>query len=101
PRAFVHFARWLVDGRIDVVHGHSSHHPRPLEIYRGRPILYGCGDLINDYEGIGGHREFRDDVRLLYFATVDARSRELRGLRLVPVQARRMRLERASKHDGE
>ncbi|MEV7647292.1 CapA family protein [Arthrobacter sp. NPDC089319] len=101
PRGHVRFARWLVDGGIDVVHGHSSHHPRPLEIYRGRPIFYGCGDLINDYEGIGGHKEFRDDFRLLYFATLDAGSRELRELHLVPVQARRMRLERASKHDGE
>ncbi|MGW6173719.1 CapA family protein [Arthrobacter sp. NPDC055138] len=101
PDGHVRFARWLVDGGIDVVHGHSSHHPRPLEIYRGRPILYGCGDLINDYEGIGGYQQFRDDLRLLYFATHDARSRELRGLRLVPVRARRMRLERASKHDGE
>ncbi|MGM0930047.1 MAG: CapA family protein [Actinomycetota bacterium] len=101
PRGHVRFARWLVDGGIDVVHGHSSHHPRPLEIYRGRPILYGCGDLINDYEGIGGHQQFRDDVRLLYFATLDARSRELRELRLVPVRARRMRLERATTDDGE
>ncbi|MFT4469365.1 CapA family protein [Arthrobacter sulfonylureivorans] len=101
PPGHVRFARWLVDGGIDVVHGHSSHHPRPLEIYRGHPIFYGCGDLINDYEGIGGYREFRDSLRLLYFATLDARSRELTELRLVPVEARRMRLERASKNDGE
>jgi poly-gamma-glutamate capsule biosynthesis protein CapA/YwtB (metallophosphatase superfamily) len=101
PHGQVRFARRLVDGGIDVVHGHSSHHPRPLEIYRGRPILYGCGDLINDYEGIGGYQQFRDDLRLLYFATLDVSSRELRELRLVPVRARRMRLERVTTDDGD
>ena len=49
---------------MHVVHGHSSHHPRPLEIYRGKPVLYGCGDLINDYEGIGGYERFHDELRL-------------------------------------
>ena len=39
-------------GGIDVVHGHSSHHPRPIEVYQRRLILYGCGDFIDDYEGI-------------------------------------------------
>ena len=34
------------------MHGHSSHHPRPIEVYRGKLILYGCGDLVDDYEGI-------------------------------------------------
>jgi poly-gamma-glutamate synthesis protein (capsule biosynthesis protein) len=24
--------------------GHSSHHPRPIKVYRDRLILYGCGD---------------------------------------------------------
>ena len=46
------FAHRLIDAGVNIVHGHSSHHPRPLEIYRNRPIFYGCGDLIDDYEGI-------------------------------------------------
>jgi poly-gamma-glutamate synthesis protein (capsule biosynthesis protein) len=37
---------------VDVVHGHSSHHCKGAEVYRGRLVLYGCGDLISDYEGI-------------------------------------------------
>ena len=52
PRAQVRFAHRLIDSGVDVVHGHSSHHPRPVEVYRDRLVLYGCGDLINDYEGI-------------------------------------------------
>src|SRR5439155_5584404 len=35
------FAHRLVDGGVDLVHGHSSHHPRPIEVYRGKLILYG------------------------------------------------------------
>jgi hypothetical protein len=80
---------------VDVVHGHSSHHPRPVEVYRDRLVLYGCGDLINDYEGIGGRDEFRGELRLLYLVTLDAGSHALRKLRLVPMRARRLRLERA------
>ncbi len=101
PDEQVRFAHRLVDAGIDIVHGHSSHHPRPIEIYRGKPILYGCVDLINDYEGIGGNEQFRDDLRLLYLVAVDAGTRELRELRMVPVQVRQMRLHRAAASDVE
>jgi poly-gamma-glutamate synthesis protein (capsule biosynthesis protein) len=94
------FAHALVDGGVDVVYGHSSHHPRPIEIYRRRLVLYGCGDLVNDYEGIGGREQYRDDLRLLYFASVDAGTGELVRLRMTPLQARRMRLRRATAADS-
>jgi poly-gamma-glutamate capsule biosynthesis protein CapA/YwtB (metallophosphatase superfamily) len=86
---------------VDLVHGHSSHHPRLIEVYRGRLILYGCGDLIDDYEGISGHEEYRDDLRLLYFATVRPDTGQLVGLRMAPMQARRMRLHHAATEDAE
>lgn len=98
PDEHVRFARALVDGGVDVVHGHSSHHPRPIEIYRGKPILYGCGDLISDYEGIGGHESFRDDLVLMHFPTFA--DGELVQLRMRPMRLRRMRLERASRSDA-
>ncbi|MDX5309779.1 MAG: CapA family protein, partial [Rhodococcus sp. (in: high G+C Gram-positive bacteria)] len=93
PDAHVRFAHRLIDGGVGVVHGHSSQHPRPLQIYRGKPVLYGCGDLINDYEGIGGYERFHDELRLLYLVTLDAGTGELQEVRMLPVQARRMRLE--------
>ncbi len=93
------FAHALVDAGVDVVHGHSSHHPRPLEVYRGRLVLYGCGDLVDDYEGIGGHERYRDDLRVLYLVSVEADTGRLVHARMVPLQARRMRLEHASAED--
>jgi poly-gamma-glutamate capsule biosynthesis protein CapA/YwtB (metallophosphatase superfamily) len=96
----VRFAHRLIDAGVDVVYGHSSHHPRPIEVYRGRLILYGCGDLVNDYEGIQPFRAFRDDLRLLYFASLEP-GRGLSVLRMVPMRVRRMRLERAGHEDTE
>lgn len=97
----VGFAHALIDGGVDVVHGHSSHHPRPIELHRHRPILYGCGDLINDYEGIAGHETYRADLRLLYLVDLDRRTGALAGLRMVPFQAHRLRLRSASPADTE
>lgn len=93
------FAHRLVDAGIDVVHGHSSHHPRAIEVYRGRLVLYGCGDFVDDYEGIAGHARHRPDLRLLYLAVLDDDGK-LRALRMVPLQARRLRLRRASPADA-
>jgi poly-gamma-glutamate synthesis protein (capsule biosynthesis protein) len=70
-----------------------------MEVYRKKLILYGCGDLVDDYEGIGGHREYRDDLRLLYLPRLNPTSGELVELRMAPLQARNMRLQRASGAD--
>jgi poly-gamma-glutamate capsule biosynthesis protein CapA/YwtB (metallophosphatase superfamily) len=100
PEEYVRFAHHLVDAGVHVVHGHSSHHPRPIEVYRNRLVLYGCGDLIDDYEGIGGYEPYRGDLRLLYLATLAPHSGELRSLRMVPMRVRQMRLGRASAEDA-
>ena len=89
-------ARRLIGlGAADLVHGHSSHHPLPVEVHEGKLILYGCGDLINDYEGIGGYEEFNPDLALLYFPSLEAGTGRLRQLAMTAVQRRRFRLERA------
>lgn len=97
----VAFAHRLIDAGIDMVHGHSSHHPRPIEIYRGKPILYGCGDVVDDYEGIGGHESFRSELRLLYLTVTDPASGNLISLQMLPLRVSRMRLQRASQTDTE
>jgi poly-gamma-glutamate capsule biosynthesis protein CapA/YwtB (metallophosphatase superfamily) len=96
-----HFAHQLIDAGIDVVYGHSSHHPRPIEVYRGKLILYGCGDLVNDYEGIGGYQAYRGELRLMYFASVDPASGRLIVLNMVPMREVRMRLQRGACVDVE
>jgi poly-gamma-glutamate capsule biosynthesis protein CapA/YwtB (metallophosphatase superfamily) len=35
----IRFAHRLIDGEVDLICGHSSHHPRPVEVYRGRLVL--------------------------------------------------------------
>lgn len=89
------FAHRLIDAaQVDIVHGHSSHHPKGIEVYRDRPILYGCGDFLNDYEGIAGYESFRPDLVLMYFPTFDAVTGKLSRLALTPMQIRRFRLNR-------
>lgn len=93
------FAHRLIDAGASVVYGHSSHHAKGIEVHGNRLILYGCGDFLNDYEGIRGHEEFRDDLVLMYFADADPASADLVGVELVPLQIRRFRLNRAAAGD--
>ncbi len=96
------FARALIDDAgVSIVHGHSSHHPKGIEVYRDRLILYGCGDFLNDYEGIRGYEEYRGDLALMYFARVDAASAAVVSLEIVPLQVRNFRLVRPSSQDVE
>lgn len=95
------FAWALIDkAGVDVVHGHSSHHPRGIEIHSGRLVLYGCGDFLNDYEGITGHERYRPDLVLMYLPELDAASGALLGLELVPLKILRMRLQHADETDA-
>lgn len=96
------FAHELVDSSsVDIVHGHSAHHAKAIEVYRGRPVLYGCGDFINDYEGISGHRAYRDDLALAYLPTIDSATGTLADFRIKPAQLRNFSLRDASHADAE
>lgn len=95
------FAHWLIDSAgVDLIHGHSSHHPRAIEVYKEKLILYGAGDFINDYEGIGGHDAYRGDLTLLYFPVIDSKTGKLLSVKLVPMQMRNFRLNYASAADS-
>ena len=95
------FAHALIDGAgVDILHGHSSHHPKGIEVYRDRLILYGCGDFLNDYEGIEGYEGFRDDLVAMYFPTVDPQSGALISLHMTPMQIRNFRLNRPTQNDA-
>jgi poly-gamma-glutamate capsule biosynthesis protein CapA/YwtB (metallophosphatase superfamily) len=92
----IRFAHRLLDRDVDLLHGHSSHHPRPMEVYRGKLVLYGCGDFISDYEGIRGYEYYRDDLVLMYFPALDPATGRLLTLRMTPLRMRRMQLVHAS-----
>lgn len=97
PSEQIRFAHGLIDlAAVDVVHGHSSHHVKGIEIYRQRPILYGCGDLLTDYEGITGHAGYRDDLGLMYFLRIQATSGRLLSFEMTPTRLCRLKINRAS-----
>jgi poly-gamma-glutamate capsule biosynthesis protein CapA/YwtB (metallophosphatase superfamily) len=95
------FAHRLIDGGFDLVHGHSSHHVKGIEIYRQKLVLYGCGDFLDDYEGISGYEDFRDDLAVMYLPQLDAASGRLLRLEMLPMQIRRFRLNRPSASDAK
>lgn len=101
PEAHRRFAHELIDeAGVDMIHGHSSHHPKGIEIYKNKPIIYGCGDFLNDYEGIGGHEQYRPDLSLMYFVSIDTRSGNLVRFRMTPMRMQRLKVNRASHADA-
>lgn len=101
PKEHIRFAHQLIDvAGVDVIHGHSSHHAMGIEVYQDKPIIYGCGDFINDYEGISGYEYYRDDLSLMYFLDIDPSRGKLIKLQLVPLQIKRYRLNKTSQEDA-
>jgi len=94
------FAHALI-GRagVSVIHGHSSHHAKAIELYNDRLILYGCGDFLNDYEGIQGYERYRDDLALMYFVDIAPATGALNAVEIVPLQIKHFRLNRPSVSD--
>ena len=102
PAEQTDFAHQLIDmAGIDIVHGHSSHHPKGIEIYKQRPIIYGCGDFLNDYEGIGGYEEYRGELALMYFVTLDAITGRLINFEMTPTRTRRFRVNLSSRDEAQ
>ncbi|MEX2287676.1 MAG: CapA family protein [Planctomycetaceae bacterium] len=95
------FAHELIElAGVDIIHGHSSHHVKGIEVYRGKPIIYGCGDFLTDYEGIKGYEEYRGDLGLMYFVSMDPATGNLSRLRMRPTRMRRFQVRRAASADA-
>jgi poly-gamma-glutamate capsule biosynthesis protein CapA/YwtB (metallophosphatase superfamily) len=101
PRNQIMFAHRLIEEGIAVVHGHSSHHVKAIEVFKERLVLYGCGDFLTDYEGISSYEMFRSDLALMYLIELNSCSGGLITGHLVPMRMRRFRLERASAADAK
>jgi poly-gamma-glutamate capsule biosynthesis protein CapA/YwtB (metallophosphatase superfamily) len=93
--------RLISEAGVDLIHGHSSHHPKGVEVYHDKLILYGCGDFLNDYEGIWGYEAFRGDLGLMYFASLNPEDGSFLMLRMVPTQIRKLRVNDASEADAQ
>jgi poly-gamma-glutamate capsule biosynthesis protein CapA/YwtB (metallophosphatase superfamily) len=100
PPQQITFAHRLIEEGVGLVHGHSSHHVKAIEVFKGRLILYGSGDFLTDYEGISGYEEFRGDLALMYFVELDSQTGQLVSARLVPTRMRRFQLKPASAPDA-
>jgi poly-gamma-glutamate capsule biosynthesis protein CapA/YwtB (metallophosphatase superfamily) len=100
PLAHRKFAHTLIErAGVSVIHGHSSHHAKAIEVHNGSLILYGCGDFLNDYEGISGYEAYRSDLALMYFVDVNVADGTLAAVEIIPLQIRNFRLIRASPAD--
>jgi poly-gamma-glutamate synthesis protein (capsule biosynthesis protein) len=101
PQGEIDFAHTLIaEAGVDMIHGHSSHHVKGIEVYQDKLILYGCGDFLNDYEGIGGYEDYRDDLGLMYFASMDPSTGKLVELQMTPTQIKYFKVNRASRDDA-
>lgn len=90
-RYFIKLARAAIDMGYGIVFGHSAHLFQGIEIYRGRPIIYAAGDLVDDYYVDPG---FRNDHQLLFKLELTRAS--LLRINLYPVFIGQCRTERAT-----
>lgn len=94
------FAHDIIDKTgVDMIHGHSTNHPKGLEVYKKKLILYSAGDFINDFEGIEGYDKYPTDISLMYFPEIDLMTGELISLNIYPMELKRFQLRRARKED--
>lgn len=82
----VMLAHLLIDGAgVDMIHGHSSHHIRGIELYKSKLILYGAGDFINDYEMIPS---LYNTDGALYVIDINETDYSLQSLELIPCRTK-------------
>lgn len=65
-------AHAAIDAGADIVMGHGPHYPLPIEVYKGRPIFYGMGNLTFNTGHLG--RAHAGWVGLLVELSVDGGS---------------------------
>lgn len=83
----------LIDNGVDIVHGHSSHHIKGVEIYNKRPIIYGAGDFVDDY---AVDTEYRNDLGFAYQLLYDPIAKQFKSLELYPTRISQFQVHFAS-----
>ena len=87
-------AHELIDLGADLYWGHSNHTVQGIELYRGKPILYSCGDFVDDYAVDPAER---NDLSCLFDLIIE-RGRVTR-IRLHPVRIAGLRVNLATGQD--
>jgi poly-gamma-glutamate capsule biosynthesis protein CapA/YwtB (metallophosphatase superfamily) len=90
----VRIAHAAVDRGFGIVFGHSAHTFHGIELYRGRPILYSAGDLVDDY---AVEPRMRTDLQILF--EMEMTAERLHRVRLWPLRIQYERVERAQGED--
>lgn len=91
---FVELAHAAIDMGYRILFGHSAHVFQGVEIYRGCPIVYAAGDLVDDYYV---DPSFRNDHQLLF--ELELTRTALQRIRLHPVFIEDCRVRLAEKEE--
>lgn len=93
------FVKQLIDKvDINIIHGHSSHHVKAIEIYKGSVIMYGCGDYISDYQV---SEEYRNDLSFIYELLYDTSNKQFIRCELTPTVISNLQTNVASSNGKE
>lgn len=93
---YMDFAHRVIDLGADVYWGHSNHMPQGIEIYKGRPIIYDCGDFIDDYAVDPYHR---NDLSFLF--RLDLEGETITHIELIPTIIHDFHVSTAPSWDAE
>jgi len=96
PPLFRAFARAVMEAGADVFHGHSAHVFQGIEVYRGKPILYDCGEFVDDY---AVDPVLRNDWGLLY--RLHIQNHRIGEVELLPLQIDNCQVNLATGPDRE
>ncbi|KAF2101768.1 putative polyglutamate biosynthesis protein [Rhizodiscina lignyota] len=95
-------AHFLIDEcGVDIIHGHSSHHVQGVEQYKGKLIIYGCGDFVDDY---AINQSYRNDLSAIWRVTVEGKDQEglhLKSLEIFPTRISRFQAELLDSNDPD
>jgi poly-gamma-glutamate synthesis protein (capsule biosynthesis protein) len=85
-----YFGRLAIDLGADAVIGHHSHSNQPVELYKGKPIIYSIGNFVfgllgkEEYEPIPGvRRKFCCNMPIVI--NIDLRARKIKSIEFVPL----------------
>jgi hypothetical protein len=84
PKEFQRLAHRVIDEcGVTLIHGHSAHHVQGIEVYHGIPIIYGCGDFVDDY---AVDSAYRNNLGFVYRLRWDKLNKQWTDFRLHPTK---------------